>query len=59
MTRLTILAAIRKLGPTTAREVAAESDVSVATVWHHVKALKAEGLVEWEPGKARTLQAVK
>ena len=55
MSHHVVLAAIHKLEPTTAREVASEAEVSAATVWHHVKALNADGLVTWEPGKARTL----
>ena len=54
--RLGVLAAIHKLQPTTARDVATETERSTATVWHHVKSLGDEGLVTWEPGKARTLR---
>ena len=54
--RLAVLTAIHKLGPTTARDVATATERSTATVWHHVKSLGDEGLVTWEPGKARTLR---
>ena len=54
--RLAVLAAIHQLGPTTARDVATHTERSTATVWHHVKSLSEEGLVTWEPGKARTLR---
>ena len=56
MPRLAVLTAIHKLQPTTARDVATEVERSTATVWHHVKSLNDEGLVTWEPGKARTLK---
>jgi DNA-binding MarR family transcriptional regulator len=56
MPRLAVLKAIHKLQPTTARDVATETERSTATVWHHVKTLSDEGLVTWEPGKARTLR---
>ena len=54
--RLSVLAAIHKLQPVTVRDVANETGTTPPTVWHHVTSLGDEGLVTWEPGKARTLR---
>ncbi len=42
--------------PTTVREIAKTVGLSSTTVWYHLEALRDEGLVTWEKGKARTIR---
>ncbi len=57
--RLRVLADVRKHHPTTVREICDRVDLTPPTVWHHLENLKAEKLVVWEPGKARTIKPAK
>jgi predicted ArsR family transcriptional regulator len=52
------LAAIKRLGRPTVRELADELGISVNGAANHLKALRNKGHVTWEPKKARTLQVL-
>jgi predicted ArsR family transcriptional regulator len=56
MSKLRVLQAVQKTHPTTVRDIAAQVGVAGSTVMAHLEKLKAEGLVVWEPGKARTIR---
>ncbi len=57
--RLRVLADIRKHQSTTVREIGERVGLTPPTVWAHLKNLESEGLVTWEPGKARTIRPTK
>lgn len=42
--------------PPSIRELAGAVDVGVATMHHYLERLREEGLVEWQPGKHRSLR---
>ncbi len=56
MTKIRVLELVRKLAPTTVRDIAEEADLSSTTVYQHLQSLKAESKVTWEAGKARTIR---
>jgi SOS-response transcriptional repressor LexA len=44
--------------PPTVRELAAILDCSTSNAYAHLLMLRRKGMVEWEPGKPRTLRVV-
>ena len=53
-----VLKTVIETHPTTVREIAKTVGLSSTTVWYHLEALRDEGLVTWEKGKARTSRPV-
>lgn len=46
--------------PPTVREIGEEVGLnSPAAVHHHLETLRREGLIDWVPGKSRTLRVIK
>ncbi len=56
MSKTKVLQAVTKHHPTTVRDIAKEVGVAGSTVMAHLKKLRDENKVTWEPGKARTIR---